>query len=85
MYSRTKKPLHAPYMYIHGGINVSKGFDSDLKKLKAIRVGLNINCLFKCKLTEWKINNLREICKESLIDILCVDERKIESSYPDCK
>ena len=52
MYSRTKKPLHAPYMCIHGKINVSKGFDSDLKKLKAIRAGLNVNWLFKCKLTE---------------------------------
>ena len=37
---------------------------------------LNINSLGE------KINHLREICKESPIDILCVDETKIDSSYP---
>ena len=30
-----------------------------------------------------KINHLHEICKESLIDILCVDETKQDSSYTD--
>ena len=57
--------------------NVSENFDSDLKKLKVFRVGndsnpivayLNINSLGE------KINQLREICKESPIDILRVDE-----------
>ena len=32
-----------------------------------------------------KINHLREICKESPINILCVDEIKIDSSYPDAQ
>ena len=68
--------------------NVSENFDSDLKKLKVFRVGndsnpivayLNINSLGE------KINHLREICKESPIDILCVDETKIDSSYPDAQ
>ena len=67
-------------------MNVSKHFDSDLKKLKVLRVEndsnpivayLNINSLGK------KINHLREICKEPPIDILCVDEVKIDSSYLD--
>ena len=40
---------------------------------------LNINSLGE------KINHLREICKESPIDILCVDETKIDSSYPDAQ
>ena len=60
--------------------NVSENLDSDLKKLKVLRVEndsnpivayLNINSL------EEKINRLREICKESSIDIrCCVDEKK---------
>ena len=67
---------------------MSENFDSDLKKLKVFRVGndsnpivayLNINSLGE------KINHLREICKESPIDILCVDETKIDSSYPDAQ
>ena len=65
---------------------VSENFDSDLKKLKVLRVEndynpivayLNINSLGE------KINHPREICKESPIDILCVDETKIDPSYPD--
>ena len=67
---------------------MSENFDSDLKKLKVLRVEndsnpivayLNINSLGE------KINHLREICKESPIDILCVDETKIDSSYPDAQ
>ena len=63
-----------------------ENFNSDLKKLKVLRVendyypivaNLNINSLGE------KINHLREICKESPIDILCVDQTKIDSSYPD--
>ena len=38
MYSTTKKPLHTPYMYIHKKTNVLENFDSDLKKLKVLRV-----------------------------------------------
>ena len=54
MYSTTKKPLHTPYMYIHKKTNVLENFDSDLKKLKVLRVKndsnqivgyLNINSL----------------------------------------
>ena len=67
---------------------MSENFDSDLQKLKVLRVKndsnpivayLNINSLGE------KINHLREICKESPIDILCVDETKIDSSYPDAQ
>ena len=32
-----------------------------------------------------KINHLLVICRESPIDILCVDETKIDSSYPDAQ
>ena len=67
---------------------MSENFDSDLQKLRVLRVKndsnpivayLNINSLGE------KINHLREICKESPIDILCVDETKIDSSYPDAQ
>ena len=40
---------------------------------------LNINTL-----TE-KIVNLREICRESSIDILHVDEAKLDATYPDAQ
>ena len=68
--------------------NVSENVDSDLKKLKVLRVEnnsnpivayLNINSLGE------KINHLPEICKESPIDILCVDETRLDSSYPDAQ
>ena len=68
--------------------NVSENVDSDLKKLKVLRVEnnsnpivayLNINSLGE------KINHLPEICKESPIDILCVDETKLDSSSPDAQ
>ena len=68
--------------------NVSENFDSDLKKLKVLSVEndsnpivvyLNINSLGK------KINHLREIREDSAIDILCVDETRIDSSYPDAQ
>ena len=52
--------------------NVSEDFDSDLKKL-------NINSLGE------KINHFHELCKESPIDILCVDKIKLDSSYPDAQ
>ena len=66
--------------------NVSEIFHSDLKRLKVLRVEndsnpivayLNINSLGE------KINHLLEICKDSPIDILCVDEIKLDSSYHD--
>ena len=66
--------------------NVPENLDRDLKKLKVWRVEndsnpivayLNINSLGE------KINHLCEICKESPMDIPCVDETKIDTSYPD--
>ena len=39
----------------------------------------------KYKLYGKKKNHLREICKESIINILCVDETKIDSSYPNAQ
>ena len=66
--------------------NVSEIFHNDLKRLKVSRVEndsnpivayLNINSLGE------KINHLLEICKDSPIDILCVDEIKLDSSYHD--
>ena len=61
-------------------------FDRDLKKLKVLRVKNDSNhivaYLIKNSLGEI-MNHLRQICKESSIDILCVDETKIDSSYPD--
>ena len=65
-----------------------ENFDSDLNKLKVLRVEndsntivayLNINSLGE------KINHLREICEESAIDILCVNKPKLDSSYPDAQ
>ena len=62
--------------------NVSEIFDSDLKKLKVLReendsnptvAYVNVNSL------GGKINHLREICRESPINILCVDETKMYS------
>ena len=38
MYSATQKPLHTLYMYLHEKMSVSQNFDSDLKKLKVLRV-----------------------------------------------
>ena len=65
--------------------NVSEKFDSDLKKLKVLRMENDSNptvaCLNINSLGE-KINHLREICKEFPIDILCVDETKLDSSSP---
>ena len=40
---------------------------------------LNINSLGE------KIDHLREIYKESPINILCVEETKVDSSYPDAQ
>ena len=57
---------------------MSENFDSDVKQLKVLRVEndsnptvgyLNINSSGE------KINHLREIWKESPIDIFCADEK----------
>ena len=68
--------------------NVSDSFESGLKKLKVLRVENDSNdssFLFKYNLTGRKNNHPREICKESPIDILCVNETKIDSSYPNAQ
>ena len=43
-----------------------------------------VACLNITFLSE-KLNHFREICKESPINILCVDETKIDSSYSDAQ
>ena len=45
MYSTRQKPLHTLYMYLHEKMNVSENFDSDLKKLKVLRVKNNSNLI----------------------------------------
>ena len=65
---------------------MSKHSDSDLKKLKVLRVETDSNPIvayLNINLLGEKINHLREISKEPPIDILCVDEVKIDSSYLD--
>ena len=67
---------------------MSENFNSDLKKLKVLRVENNSNpavAYLDIKSLVEKINHLREICKESPIDILCVDKTKLDSSYPDAQ
>ena len=62
--------------------NVSEKFDSDLKKLKVLRMENDSNPTVAClniNSLGGKINHLREICKEFPIDILCVDETKLDS------
>ena len=65
---------------------VSKNIESDVTELSRLRnnylknlmIGyLNINHF------ENKIINFREICYQAPIDIMCVDETKLDSSYPD--
>ena len=54
--------------------NVSKNFDSDLVKVKVLRVENDSNLVVAylyINLPGEKLNHLREICKESLIGILC--------------
>ena len=68
--------------------NVPENFDSDLKKLKVWRVENDSNPIVAClniKSLGEKINHLCEICKESPMDIPCVDETKIDTSYPDAQ
>ena len=67
---------------------MSDNFDSNLKKLKVLSVEIDSNPIVAYLNTNSlgeKINHLREIWKESPIDILCVDETKIDSSYPDAQ
>ena len=68
--------------------NVSENFDTDLKKLKVLRVENDSNPIvayFNINSLGEKINHLCEICKDSPIRILCVDEIKLDSSYPDAQ
>ena len=67
---------------------MSENFDSDLKKLKSLRVENDSNRIvtyLNIKSLGEKINHLRKICKESPIEILCVDETKLDSSNPDAQ
>ena len=64
---------------------MSENFASDLKKLQALRLENDSNPIvayLNIKSLGEIINHLREICKGSPIDILCVNETKIDSSYP---
>ena len=65
---------------------VGKNIESDVTELSRLRniylknsiIGyLNMNHF------ENKVINLREICHQAPIDIICVDETKLDSSYPD--
>ena len=66
---------------------MSENFGSDLKS-KVLRKENDSNPIVAClninSLGE-KINHRREICKESLTDILCVDRTKLDFSYPDAQ
>ena len=67
---------------------MSENFDSDLKKLKVLRVENDSNLIvayFNINSLGEKINHLCEICKDSPISILCFDEIKLDSSYPDAQ
>ena len=57
---------------ISGLINLRKYFSKN-----PILSYLNINSL------GGKFDNLREFCFKTEVDILCIDERKIDPSYPD--
>ena len=68
--------------------NVPENFDSDLKILKFLRVENDSNPIvtyLNINSSGEKINHLCEICKESPIDNLCVDQTKLDSSYPDAQ
>ena len=65
-----------------------ENFDSDLKRLKVLIVENDSNPIVSYLDTNSlgeKISQLREICKESPIQILCLDETKIDSSYPNAQ
>ena len=67
---------------------MSENFGSDLKKLKVLRLENDSNPIvayLNIKSLGEKINHVREICKDSPIDILCVNETKTDSSYPDAQ
>ena len=62
-----------------------ENFDSDLKRLKVLIVENDSNPIVSYLNTNSlgeKITQLRQICKESPIEILCLDKTKIHSSYP---
>ena len=65
-----------------------ENFGSDLKRLKVLIVENDSNPIVSYLDTNSlgeKISQLREICKESPIQILCLDEAKIDSSYPNAQ
>ena len=59
-------------MYLHNLIKLRKEFENN-----PVIGYLNINHL------DSKIEDPRDICSKSPIDILCIDETKLDSSYPD--
>ena len=66
---------------------MSENFDSDLKS-KVLRKENGSNPIVAClniNSRGEKINHRREICKESLTDILCADRAKLDFSYPDAQ
>ena len=75
--------------YIKGSVRTSgDNINLDIDGLIHLRVNnpfnpivgyLNINSLRN------KIDDLREVCKKVQIDILCIDETKLDNSFPDCQ
>ena len=73
--------------YTKGSVRTSRNnMDLDIDGLIHLRVNnpfnpivgyLNINSLRN------KIDDLREVCKKVQIDILCIDETKLDDSFPD--
>ena len=73
--------------YTKGSVRTSgNNIDLDIDGLIHLRVNnpfnpivgyLNINSLRN------KIDDLREVCKKVQIDILCIDETKLDDSFPD--
>ena len=57
--------------------NDMSGVTNLRKDFYPILSNLNINSL------GGKLNNLREFCFKTEVDILCIDETKIDPSYPD--
>ena len=63
-----------------------KSSNSDLHDLVKLRKDCEKNPIIRCLSINHlssKIDYLREICSKSPIDILCIDETKLDSSYPD--
>ena len=55
--------------------------------MKKLILFKSINRLFKYKFLQHKIDSLREILKKSSLEIICVDETKLDEGFPEsqCK